>query len=173
MEQEVFDGIGIIQEKLEKVSKKNKSYWKYKIAMEDDPAVIKIFNFFDYEAGSKVKSGDKVKLYWYEKEGDAGYGEQLFRNVRSIFAVDKDGKPLNFDHRTQTDEESEYDATHSTEIEEPKVNGGGRLSYNEGARIGMLFKCAVEVAIAENKTTKDDIKSKFNMLETLLKELEE
>mgnify|MGYP001593453012 CR=1 FL=1 len=181
-EQEVFDGIGVIQEKLEKISKKNKPYWKYKIAMDgDDLATIKTFNFFEYEAGSKVKAGDMVKLYWYENEGDAGYGDQLFRNVRSIFVVDKDGKPFK-PSTNKTDEDTyddTYDATHSTEdlhaseADNARSYGGGASSaYNRGARFGMMVNNAVQIAIAEKKTNNSDIKAIFERIKTLVEELE-
>ena len=160
-EQIVFGGKGIIQEKLEKISKKDKPYWSYKITIdEDDPETIKTFNFFDYEAGSKVKTGDRVQVYWHENQADRGFGDQLFRNIKSIFPVELADDQI-------------YEATHSTETDNARSQGGGASSvHSEGPRTGMLFNNAVQLCIAENKTKNEDIESRFISLKNLMDKLE-
>lgn len=165
---EEFEGVGTIEEKSEAMSKKGK-FWKYKIKLVDED-FARTFNFFDYDAGIGASVGEKVKLYWYENEADVGYGLQTFRNLRSIFKTNGVPDPI---LSKQSDKElSKTEREINAKSEQESKVGGGRLSYNEGARIGMLFNCSVELCIAENKTTNSDIKNRFISLKKLLDELE-
>ena len=169
MEQEVFNGTGVIEEKIEAMSKKG-AYWKYKIVLEgkDNPNT---FNFFDYEVGSKVKTGDEVQIFCNENEGTFKGEPVTYKNLKSIFKIDD----------TKVDSVLSKKSDKELAKEEKEVNGGGRASpspqptyksYSEGARIGMIFNNAVQLCIAECKYTNLDIEKRFTSLKKLLDELE-
>ncbi len=189
---EEFEGVGVIEEKSEAMSKKGK-FWKYKIRLADED-FARTFNFFDYDAGTQVSVGDKVKLYWYENEADIGFGLQTFRNLKSIFKTNGTPDPVlsKLPDKELSKAEREVDnaiggrgqipSAKSTEIGSiglaiaNKLGGGGSpqfKSYGEGARFGMTVNNAVALCIAENKTAIKDIEDKFYLFKKLVDKLEE
>jgi len=75
---EVFEGTGVIETKEEAVTKKGDKYWKFTVDG-------KKYGLFEYEAGTKVSSGDNVKMYWHETEGQGTHGPITYRNLKSIY----------------------------------------------------------------------------------------
>lgn len=174
---EEFEGIGIIEEKIEAMSKKG-AYWKYKIILEGK-GNPNTFNFFDYEAGSKVKTGDKVKVYWYENEGEYEGQPITYRNVRSIFKVNGDFQDPVLSKKSDTHlakEEKEADENigdgKRASPSPPPASPAKYVSYSEGARFGMTLNNSVALCIAENKTTIKDIEERFYLFKQLVDKLE-
>lgn len=142
-----FEGIGIIEEKSEAISKNGK-YWKFKIKLQGQ-SNPRTFNLFKYEDGNNASVGDKIKLIWVENKGENQIGEEIiYKNLKSIIRIE------------------------SSSVQKEESIGGGRLSYNEGARIGMLFNNAIQLCISENKRTAEDIEERFLILKKLLDKLE-
>ena len=91
MEQEVKEGVGVIETKEEAMSKKGK-YWRYKIRMDgdEDAKYPTSFSMWEYEAGSKVNTGEHVKVFWEENPGKNAVGKDVtYRNIKSIGPVEK------------------------------------------------------------------------------------
>ena len=176
MEQEVKEGIGVIESKEEQVKASDKSkYWKFKIVMDGAQSAI-TFSLWDYEAGVGVSIGQKIKAFWTEKEGTNKYGVVTYRNLNSMGPTDK------YEHNQQTFPTTDPNPPNVEDapkeslkpiLHKERSGSSAPTSYNQGARIGMLFNNAVNICIAENKTSIGDIESQFNSLKVLLNQLEE
>ncbi len=126
---------------------------------------------FSTEAAQKklmgVVEGDKYIVYL-----DAKYG-----NVKSFVDLKDDPYDSLSDKQLESTQREVNEATGvSTPAPEASKGGNGGIphtSFNQGARIGMLFNNAVNICIAEKKTRIQDIESQFNTLRTLLNQLED
>ena len=79
----VEEDIGTIEEKSEAVKKDGKeNYWRYKITISDGHTYT--FSQWNFEDGKEIHVGDKVKLFWTEKEGTGAHGPVTYRNINSL-----------------------------------------------------------------------------------------
>ena len=86
----VLEGVGIIEEKSEAMSKKGK-YWRYKIRMDNDldAKYPTSFSMWEYEAGKEVSVDDHIKVTWEENPGKNAVGKDVtYRNIKSISKTD-------------------------------------------------------------------------------------
>ena len=121
------------------------------------------------ETNERIKEGQTYKVY--EESTDE---ENKYWRVVAFVKISEGANKIDEEDALPPMEEF-YDATHSTDLhsetDDAKSQGGGTSSAN-GARTGMLFKLAVELCIAENKTKDEDIEIRFNSLRNLLNKLE-
>ena len=171
MNEEPLEGSGIIDEKIEAKTKKDKLYWKFKINGMT-------FNMFEYDAGTKVSTGDKVKYFYIENKGEFQGNEVTFRNLKSIFKDTEYENGDEYEHKRSIATMSvPFEPSHSGEIEhkgqDRVVSLSPVKSYENGARTGMIFNNAVQLCIEENKTRTEDIEERFIKLKNLLDKLEQ
>ena len=102
----------------------------------------------DRETGEKIEEGKTYKVYEESTDEDEKYWRVLAFVPAHSESANANGN------------------TDSAGVVVPNI------CTNNGARTGMLFKCAVDVCIAEKKTTRIDIREEFNILKNLLDELE-
>ena len=170
---EVKEGYGRVEEKSEAVKKNGEKYWKYKIILEGAVNPL-TFSQWNYDDGKDVPVGKVNRITWTEKEGQGSHGPITYRNINSIYKEEKDPN-LGTDKElaSQAPNETMKDVIHKEKVDVAKGGGVAPSStYNQGARIGMIYNNAVLLCIAEKKTKPEDIEEKFNMLLTLLNRLE-
>ena len=145
---EAKSGTGNIESK-EEGSSKNGPYWKYTING-------KIFSFWEYDEGQKIKVGDNVKMEWEEKEGQGSHGPITYRNLKCIYKTN--------DSRSSTSDED----LAKEEKEVSRQMGGGvaphGTSYSEGAKEGMFWNNAIALCISEKKSNVRDIQAWYHRL---------
>ncbi len=154
---------GKIESKAQKQDKNKKDFWKFEIGG-------KTYNWFKYEEGQGFNVGDEVNITYEENQ----VGDRTYKNIKSM------GKGYSSmsdqalsDTHTKVEKEmgggspQSISSTSSTPSLYPKVSFN-----NEGARTGMLFRCAVELCIAQKKPEITEIEKWFNSLKTLLNQLE-
>ena len=147
---EKIDGIGVIEAKEEAVKADKEQYWKLKIRQEGAEAVL-TYSLWDYEAGTKVKKGEKVKFYYTEKEGTGFEGKPVtYRNIQSIGTLDKYEVDPELASKSdsqlaeQAPSESMKDIVHK---ESSGGRGGTPLTTNESIVRQVLYKVTGEILI--------------------------
>ena len=127
------ESIGVIESKEECVKKSDESqYWKLKIILDGAEKPL-TFSLWDYDAGTKVKTGEKVKFDYSEKPGTGFEGKPVtYRNIQSIGTLEKYEKDPFF--KNKSDKELTNLAPPQSMKEkahEEKKETGGVSSYQD------------------------------------------
>lgn len=167
------EDIGVIEAKEEAIkSSDNTQYWKFKITLEGAEKPL-TFSCWDYEAGTKVKKGEKVKFYYTEKPGTGFEGKPItYRNIQSIGTLDKYKRDPDLGSDSQLVRDAPSESMKDIVHKESVGGSGGLPTYNQGARIGMLFNQACENARFEKNLEAKNIRFNFDKLKKILEELE-
>ena len=150
---EKIDAIGVIEDKEEAVkSSENTKYQKFKITLEGAEKPL-TFSCWDYQAGTKVKKGEKVKFYYTEKES-IGFEDRpvIYRNIQSIGTLDKYEKDPNLGSDEELAKQAPPESIVSRKEIVHKESSGGRgepssLSTNQSIVRQVLYKVASELLV--------------------------
>lgn len=167
-EQKVFNGNGTITEKSEKVKGDESKYWSFKITMSSIDGIriqkesqkANNFSLWEYPAGNDVSVGDKVELFWTEKEYTNQFGNPgVYRNINSI------AKTNNNEVKGEIikDVPTVADYVNREEIKEKK--------RNDAILFGQCLNLVCATCFEKEMNVKENLEPMMNNLFPLAKEL--
>ena len=146
-EQEVKEGIGVIEEKSEATKKDGEVYWKYKIVLDGVGSPL-TFSQWSFEEGKEVRTGTKVKLFWTEKQGTGFEGKPVtYRNINSIGPTEVYETSMAGQSDEQLAKQAPKESLKDKVHKESRGGVGETLTTNQSIVRQVLYKVASELLV--------------------------